>query len=112
MRRLLAAVFLALITVTASGQEIAPPQPAEAKGPQVPLTAWNGSFAKTIALEVPGFRGLEPRLSLSYDSARGIRNIPNAGGLLGIGWSLDGLSVVSAIFSILGRGSVPGRTRS
>ncbi len=65
--------------------------------PQVPLTAWNGSYRKSIPIEVPGFRGLEPKLALSYDSARGVRNIPSAGGILGVGWSLEGVSVIQRI---------------
>ncbi|MDE2385444.1 MAG: VCBS repeat-containing protein [Alphaproteobacteria bacterium] len=71
---------------------LADPNPA--KGPEVPLTAWNGSYRKSIALEVPAFRGLEPKLALSYDSARGARNISGPGGILGVGWSLEGVPVI------------------
>ncbi len=45
----------------------------------------------------PAFRGLEPDLALSYDSSRGLRNIPAAGGLLGLGWTIDGLSVIERV---------------
>jgi RHS repeat-associated protein len=69
----------------------------DSKTPQQPLIAWNGSLRQNIPLTVPGFRGLEPKLSLSYDSARNLRNIPSAGGWLGIGWSLDGLSGIDRI---------------
>lgn len=62
--------------------------------PQPPLTAWNGSYADRIDIKVPVFRGLEPNLALTYDSARGIRNIPSVGGTLGVGWSIGGLSVI------------------
>ncbi|MCB1377493.1 MAG: VCBS repeat-containing protein [Alphaproteobacteria bacterium] len=89
--------FCLVSPVTATGQEIAPPVAPESKGPQPPVTAWNGSFTQAIDLEVPAFRGLEPKLSLSYDSARGIRNIPSAGGPLGIGWSLGGLSLIERV---------------
>ena len=97
MNRLLAAFFFVLMIVTAAADEIAPPAVQESKGPQQPVEAWNGSFVQSIDLEVPAFRGLEPKLSLSYDSARGIRNIPNAGGWLGVGWSVDGLSVIERV---------------
>ncbi len=91
-------ILLALFTASSGfGQEISAPQAPESKGPQPPVTAWNGSFRHSIAIEVPAFRGLEPRLALSYDSARGIRNIPSAGGILGIGWSLDGVSVIERV---------------
>ena len=39
----------------------------DSKNPQQPLIAWNGSLRQNIPLAVPGFRGLEPKLSLSYD---------------------------------------------
>jgi RHS repeat-associated protein len=84
----------AVMLGSASAQQVGVPQGPESKGPQVPKTAWNGNYRQSIAFEVPPFRGLEPKLSLSYDSSRGIRNIPNAGGLLGVGWSIDGLSVI------------------
>ena len=99
MCRFIPAVFLVALFIAGSavGQEIAAPQAPESKGPQPPVTAWNGSFRHSIPIEVPAFRGLEPKLALSYDSARGIRNIPSAGGILGLGWSLDGVSVIERV---------------
>src|SRR5262249_42241306 len=41
----------------------------------------------SIAIAVPAFHGLEPPLALSYDSGRG-------NGFVGVGWKLDGLSVI------------------
>jgi hypothetical protein len=64
-------------------QEIGIPKPQAAKGPQPNFTAWNGSYVDSIDIEVPGFRGLEPDLSLVYDSSRGISNFKNVGGNLG-----------------------------
>jgi RHS repeat-associated protein len=89
-----AVVLTALLSLTSASAQQAPQ--VYSKG-QPPLTAWNGSYRKVIPIEVPAFRGLEPRLSLSYDSARGVRNISSSGGLLGIGWQLDGLSVIERI---------------
>jgi hypothetical protein len=56
-----------------------PPDALGNVGPAQPLTAYNGSYTYNIPIEVPPFRGLEPQLSLSYDSSRGVRN----GGAIG-----------------------------
>ena len=99
MSKLILAIFLTLASFATAAwpQVISAPQAPESKGPQPPVTAWNGSFRQSIAIEVPAFRGLEPKLALSYDSVRGIRNIPGAGGILGVGWSLEGVSVIERI---------------
>lgn len=70
---------------------------AENKTPLPPVTAWNGSFQTSIPIAVPAFRGIEPKLSLSYDSSRGVRNIPSVGGWSGVGWSIDGPSSIKRI---------------
>ncbi len=46
-----------------------------------------GSFSQLIPIEVPAFRGLEPRLALGYSSER--RN-----GFAGVGWGLSGFSAI------------------
>ena len=47
-----------------------------------------GAFTYTLPIAVPpGIAGIEPKLSLAYNSQSG-------NGLLGMGWSLSGLSVV------------------
>src|SRR5262245_45427370 len=46
-----------------------------------------GSFSQAIPIEVPAYRGLEPRLALTYSSER--RN-----GFAGVGWGLSGFSSV------------------
>ena len=46
---------------------------------------------------MPPFRGLEPRLSLSYDSARGLRNGSGVEAVMGIGWRLEGLSHIDRV---------------
>jgi hypothetical protein len=46
-----------------------------------------GSFSQVVPLEVPAFRGLEPRLALAYSSER-------RSGFAGVGWSLLGFSTV------------------
>ena len=47
-----------------------------------------GTFTRAVRVMVPPFRGLEPRVALSYSSAGG-------NGLAGVGWSLSGFSVIS-----------------
>lgn len=46
-----------------------------------------GRFTTSVPIEVPAFRGLEPSLSLRYDSGTG-------NGFVGVGWTLTGVSVV------------------
>jgi hypothetical protein len=69
----------------------------DTKQPLQPVTAWNGSFTQAIPIVVPKFRGLEPRLSLQYDSSRGIRNIASVGGWTGVGWTIGGLSAIERV---------------
>src|SRR5689334_22372254 len=66
--------------------EIGPPVSSDSGGPKQPITAYNGSYTYSIPVEVPAFRGIEPKLKLSYDSALTIRNAGNVGSWLGIGW--------------------------
>lgn len=48
-----------------------------------------GAYTQSVAIEVPPFHGLEPKLSLSYSSQGG-------NGFAGVGWSLSGFSVIEA----------------
>jgi Salmonella virulence plasmid 65kDa B protein len=47
-----------------------------------------GSFSTEVAVEVPSFHGIEPSVSLTYDSTR-----PD--GLVGVGWRLNAASYVA-----------------
>jgi RHS repeat-associated protein len=73
----LAAAVLASIAAPAGAIEKASEQ----------VSPFYGSFAHSIAVEVPGFRGLEPRIALSYSSEG--RN-----GFVGVGWSVSGFSTI------------------
>ena len=49
---------------------------------------FTGSYQERIGIEVPAFRGLEPKLFVTYDSM-------NPNGDLGVGWALQGLSYIT-----------------
>src|SRR4029450_8218592 len=51
------------------------------------VSPFYGSFSHSIPVEVPGFRGLEPKIALTYSSEG--RN-----GFVGVGWSLAGFSTI------------------
>lgn len=48
----------------------------------------DGSFTMSVPITVPAFHGIQPGLSLSYSSHGGA-------GWVGVGWSVQGLSVIS-----------------
>jgi len=53
------------VLATAGGlaaQEIGPPGAREAAAPKEAVTSYNGSYAYSIPIEVPDFRGIEPKL--------------------------------------------------
>lgn len=62
-----------------------PAQAAEKASEQV--SPFMGSFSQSLGIEVPPFRGLEPKLALGYSSEG--RN-----GLVGVGWGLSGISTI------------------
>ncbi|EUB98383.1 RHS repeat-associated core domain containing protein-containing protein [Rhizobium sp. CF080] len=62
--------------------------------PSVPDISGNGFFTQDIAIEVPAFRGLEPKISLGYNSARKTRIGGLYQGWLGYAWGLDGFDVI------------------
>jgi RHS repeat-associated protein len=47
----------------------------------------NGAFTESIPIEVPAFHGIEPHLSVNYNS-------DSSFGLMGVGWSLSGFSII------------------
>lgn len=81
-------VSIALIALLAlSADSAAATAPGSAVGGQVDL--FHGSYQDRFAIETPSYYGLEPPLALTYDSGRG-------NGPLGLGWSLTGLSEITA----------------
>ena len=96
--RTLALVFaIALLAWDARAQEVGPPAALESVGPKLPISSYNGSYSYSVPIEIPDFHGIEPKLSLSYDSSRGVRNRPATGGWLGVGWALEGVSVIERV---------------
>ena len=53
-----------------------------------------GNLTYRIPVDVPGFRGLEPKLGLSYDSLRKTKLGGLYQGWLGYGWGLDSFDVI------------------
>jgi YD repeat-containing protein len=60
----------------------------------VPNVSGTGNLTSSIPLDVPGFRGLEPSLALTYDSSRKTRIGATYQGWLGYAWGLDGFDVI------------------
>lgn len=56
---------------------------------------FNGSFSQRVAIEVPGYHGLEPKLALAYDSNSGVRTGGYWAGFAGVGFRLAGLSDIT-----------------
>jgi RHS repeat-associated protein len=71
----------------------APPVSAIQKA-SVPEVSSNGSMTQDIDIDVPGFRGLEPKISLHYDSSRKSKIGGLYQGWLGYGWGLEGIHVI------------------
>ena len=59
------------------------------------VSSFYGSFSHAIPIEVPGFRGLEPQIALSYSSEG--RN-----GFVGVGWNVSGFSTIQRANAGLG----------
>jgi hypothetical protein len=81
------------LAAPAVGQTTPPPTfsvsadaPATARG-SVELSPTTGAMVRAIAIDVPSFHGIEPRLALSYSSLSG-------SGFAGVGWALTGFSVI------------------
>jgi RHS repeat-associated protein len=64
-----------------------PARAEPSSGSPASVNTFYGAFTYSEPIAVPHFRGLEPSLRLAYSSAGG-------GGSAGIGWGLEGLSVI------------------
>lgn len=73
------------------------PAPTDPASPQPPQAMFNGSFTQNVPIEVPAFRGHEPKLRLVYDSNHGLRAGGMNAGWIGHGWHLEGPSEIVRI---------------
>jgi RHS repeat-associated protein len=73
------------------------PSPTDPASPQPPQAMFNGSFTQSVPIEVPAFRGHEPKLRLVYDSNHGLRAGGMNAGWAGHGWHLEGASEIVRI---------------
>jgi|GEM_PF-3140184 len=62
--------------------------------PRFPEAQGNGNLGYSYPLELPGFRSLEPRIALTYDSARKTKRSGLYQAWLGHGWGLSGFDVI------------------
>ncbi|GGG23562.1 hypothetical protein GCM10010924_61400 [Rhizobium wenxiniae] len=83
-----AALAAAAATSDATSRDNAPDKPT------IPDITGNGFFTQKIGIDVPAFRGLEPKLTLSYNSGRKTRLGGLYQGWAGYAWGMDGLDVI------------------
>ncbi|MGK6317839.1 SpvB/TcaC N-terminal domain-containing protein, partial [Neorhizobium sp. DT-125] len=83
----------AMAMAAAAAEPDAPGENAPEK-PSIPEIGGNGFFTQKIAIDVPAFRGLEPKIALNYNSARKTRLGGLYQGWLGYAWGLDGFDVI------------------
>jgi RHS repeat-associated protein len=80
---------------------VAPTPPPVGSSPNLPKTTLpnidgSGSLSSSVPIIVPKFHGIEPDLSLDYDSSRKTRLSAGYQGWLGYGWGLGGLEIIEA----------------
>ncbi|WP_171181842.1 RHS repeat-associated core domain-containing protein [Ruegeria sp. HKCCD8929] len=101
MKRVLFAGFVGLLFGSVAierGHAQDAPQYASSKNLEVAVpndVLSDGSFRYSVPIDVPSFRGLEPRLALNYSSSFNGRGSPDA--VLGVGWRLGGLSSIERV---------------
>lgn len=66
----------------------------EAPEEQIPEARGNGTLGYSFALDLPAYRGLEPRIALTYASSRKTKTGGLYQGWLGYGWGLSGFDVI------------------
>ena len=84
----LAATLTPPSTAVAANGTLAPAPPAAAL--DLPAMSTRAQPHVGVAIAVPAFHGLEPRLSITYDGG-------SADGWLGVGWTLSGLSAITRV---------------
>jgi RHS repeat-associated protein len=69
---------------------------------------FNGSYTTEVPIQVPAFRGLEPKLSLVYDSSQGQKAGGLFAGFVGTGWKLAGVPEIVRVSRVRGTPSLLG----
>ncbi len=67
-----------------------------------PAASFNGSYTTAVPIQVPEFRGIEPKLSLVYDSSQGLRAGGFYAGLVGTAWRLTGFPDIVRVSRVKG----------
>ena len=62
--------------------------------PSIPTFGADGALRYSYGIDLPGFHGIEPEISLNYDSGRKTKLGAGYQGWLGFGWGLDGFDVI------------------
>ncbi|GHC65440.1 hypothetical protein GCM10007315_32560 [Gemmobacter tilapiae] len=70
-------------------------KPNKPEYPEPDIHGAGGEFTQFIPIEVPKYRGIEPKLGLAYNSSNKSR--ANADAILGVGWSLTGVSKIDKV---------------
>lgn len=78
-----------LLAGIASGPVMAQDAKRGDDAPREEVEPFYGDASQSLAIQVPGFRGIEPNLSLRYRSSR-------RDDLLGVGWTLGGIATIEA----------------
>ncbi|WP_304610574.1 SpvB/TcaC N-terminal domain-containing protein, partial [Oryzibacter oryziterrae] len=65
--------------------------------PQDPASLSSGNFTYEVGIDVPAFHGIEPHVSLAYQSGMTLRHSGSGNGWLGVGWSLKGVPEINRV---------------
>jgi RHS repeat-associated protein len=84
---------MAIMSTSDESADDANPKPTDLFNytPTDPQSLGTGAFTDSVAIVLPPFRALEPKLSLDYSSRAGIRAGGWNAGFVGVGWSVGGL---------------------
>ncbi|MEO0920608.1 MAG: SpvB/TcaC N-terminal domain-containing protein, partial [Pseudomonadota bacterium] len=72
-----------------------PDEGSETVAPALPEASANGNLSYQYEMPVPAWRGLEPRIALTYDSARKTKRSGLYQSWLGHGWGMTGFDVIT-----------------
>nr|WP_309795732.1 FG-GAP-like repeat-containing protein [Inquilinus ginsengisoli] len=73
-----------------------------------PAASFNGSYTTSVPIDVPPFHGIEPKLSLVYDSSQGQKAGGLYAGFVGAGWRLSGIPDIVRASRVKGAPSFDG----